>query len=267
MNGAAQLPAVQSSKVPLVLAADENYAMPLATALRSLADANQIHWPLDVHILTDGFSESMKSKVVDSIPHGSANLRWAEIDFSNYDGLRLMRHVSRITFARLQIPELFDSSVVRVLYLDVDVLVLGDLDALWSANLQDAPLGAVFDSTLGGSTTVGRANLVVGVPHVKNYFNAGVLLMSLPACGRRHVFQTARDYLAAHPQTPYADQDALNVACDGVWCELPDKWNFQKHHITRVIRVPSTERPAIVHFVSNSKPWLPEQYQRQCVAL
>ena len=65
-----QYPAPQPC--PLVLACDEAYAMPLATTLRSIADHNHTHAPLEVHVLTSGYSEPTRRKVVDSVPAGAA---------------------------------------------------------------------------------------------------------------------------------------------------------------------------------------------------
>src|SRR5690242_282960 len=92
---------------PLVLACDEGYAMPLATTLRSAAENNRSLWPLNVTVLHDGFSNDMKEKVLRSLPNGSAQIRWVPVDLSTFKESRLLDHVSRMTFARLQIPSLF----------------------------------------------------------------------------------------------------------------------------------------------------------------
>jgi lipopolysaccharide biosynthesis glycosyltransferase len=103
----------------------------------------------------------------------------------------------------------------------------------------------------------GHSHRLVGVPAVASYFNAGVLLLDLPECRRCGVFDAAVAYLSAHPRSPYADQDALNAAFDGLWLPIDARWNFQNHHVTRVDRMPAPERPSIVHFITGSKPWKP----------
>lgn len=242
---------------PLVLACDEAYAMPLATTLRSIADHNAVHWPLDVHVLTDGFPELTRRKVVDSVPAGSMHIRWRDVDLSLFQEFGLLDHVSRMTYARLQIPHLFAGVVPKLLYLDTDILVLADLSDLWRTDLQSAPLAAVRDYHVDRelkSTLVGRN---VDVPRVRHYFNAGVLLMDPQACVQHALAQRAMAYLRDHADAPYADQDALNAACDGEWKPLDPKWNFQNHHAVRIARQPAAQRPAIVHFITGSKPWKP----------
>ena len=250
-----QYPAPQPC--PLVLACDEAYAMPLATTLRSIADHHRTHAPLEVHVLTGGYSEATRRKVVDSVPAGSMHIRWREVDLGLFQSFGLLDHVSRMTYARLQIPQLYAGQVPRLLYLDTDILVLADLSELCRTDLEGAPLAAVPDYHVDRelkSTLVGRN---VNVPRVRHYFNAGVLLMDPQACVQRGLAPRAMAYLRDHASTPYADQDALNAACDGEWKPLDPKWNFQNHHALRIDRLPAAQRPAIVHFITGSKPWKP----------
>ncbi len=244
-------------RCPIVLACDEGYAMPLATTLRSLAESNRAHWPLDVHVLTDGFSERAREQVLRSQPAGAMHIRWIPVDLQGFAQFGLLDHVSRMTYARLQIPQVFGEDVAKVLYLDADILVLGDLEPLWQVELDGAPIGAVLDHHVDADLKSGRHHQTRGVPRVPNYFNAGVLLLDLAACRRHRVAERAVDYLRFHAASPYADQDALNVACDGVWKQLDRAWNFQDHHCTRIGRQAASQRPAIVHFITSSKPWKP----------
>jgi lipopolysaccharide biosynthesis glycosyltransferase len=242
---------------PLVLACDEAYAMPLATTLRSIADSNRAHWPLDVRVITDGMSDAARERILRSLPDGAVQLHWTVVDLAMFRQFDVLDHVSRMTYARLLIPHLLDESVSRVLYLDTDILVLGDLAPLWRADLGGAPVGAVADFHVDADLKSPRPGQPAGVPQVRNYFNAGVLLLDLPECRRRRIAEHALDYLRANARTPYSDQDALNVAADGQWTPLAPTWNFQNHHCTRIDRMTEARRPAIVHFITSSKPWKP----------
>ncbi|MGZ9156923.1 MAG: glycosyltransferase, partial [Candidatus Binatia bacterium] len=60
----------------------------------------------------------------------------------------------------------------------------------------------------------------------------------------------------AHPKSPFSDQDALNVACDGLWTRLDPRWNFLDCYESKKLSQLSAEgRPGIVHFVTYDKPW------------
>jgi Glycosyl transferase family 8 len=89
---------------------------------------------------------AMRTMVEGSLPAGSAQIQWITVDlkqFSRYEGLTT--HVSTMAYARILIPDLLPETRSRLLYLDADLLVLGDVAPLWTVDLQGAPLGAVLD--------------------------------------------------------------------------------------------------------------------------
>jgi lipopolysaccharide biosynthesis glycosyltransferase len=240
-------------KCSIVLASDSNYAMPLATTLRSLTDSNRAHWPLEFYVIHDGMSETLRRKVVESQAPGSAIVEWIEIDLTRFERLLTMPGISKMTFARLMIPELIPKSVERVLYLDSDTLVLGDLAPLFAEDLREAPFGAVMD----GIDPLIQQNSpkCFGAPRVEAYFNAGVLLIDLKAWRACRISEHAIDYLHSNPATPFADQDALNYSGDKHWRQLPSQWNYQKHRDSRIEDIATEVRPRIIHFVTGLKPW------------
>lgn len=238
---------------PIVFASDAAYAMPLATALRSLVDSNRAAWPLDVHILHDGIPQALRRRIEGSLPARSANLSWPQANLDRFGAMLTAPGISKMTFARFLIPELFDDSVERVLYIDSDTLTLGDLGPLLTADLAGATFGAVHDE-IDQLIKQGHPRYAQ-VPRVANYFNAGMLLIDLPKWRSSAMSERAYRYLEAHPTTPFADQDALNVAGDKDWHALASQWNFQKHFETRIDAMSPAARPRIVHFVTSSKPW------------
>jgi len=246
---------VRQTLCPVVLACDDAYGMPLATTLRSAVEANPDAWPIECHILSDRITERTKRKVVASLPQGSAVIRWVAVELSDFSRFSTAPHISRITYARLLIAEILPSHISRILYLDTDLLVLEDLRALCNTDLEDAAIGAVVDSFLDQATKQDRAGCET-VPRVSSYFNAGVLVIDLDRWRRSQIAEKAMEYLARHPDSPYSDQDALNIACNGQWRKLDSRWNFQEHCHSRIRGLPAKSRPAIVHFITKSKPWI-----------
>ena len=248
-------PGGRRSGPAIVFACDGMYAMQLATALRSVIETNHRRWPLDIHVLTDKFSDYARKKVIASLPPKSAFIRWVAADLEPYRKFATWEHISKVTFARLLIPGLFPETVSRVLYLDADLLVLDDLGPLWEADLEGAVVGAVLDE-LDPYIKNGTPGLEQ-MPRVPAYFNAGVLLIDLPRWRKERISERALEYLTQHPRAPFSDQDALNVACDGLWKRLDPRWNFQNHYETSISDMDRMEKPAVVHFVTSWKPWKP----------
>jgi lipopolysaccharide biosynthesis glycosyltransferase len=239
---------------PIVLACDGSYAMQLATTLVSIVGANRSGQPIEVYVLSDHFSLRMRQRVVDSLPEGSVVIRWVPVDLSSFQEFSRLPHISRMTFARFMIPRVIPEGVQRVLYLDADLLVLGDLGPLWDVDLKGAVIGAVLDRILDPQLKA-RLPGLENFPRVRDYFNSGVLLIDLDRWRKERISENALQYLTNHPDSPYADQDALNVACDGLWTALDMRWNFYDHFRTAIVDIPLAESPKIVHFVGSQKPW------------
>src|SRR5262245_12182185 len=89
---------------PLVFACDASYAMPLATALRSIVESNRRWWPLKFIILTFAFSEHTQEKVIDSLPTASASISWVPVDLELFDSFSTLDYISKVTYARFLIP-------------------------------------------------------------------------------------------------------------------------------------------------------------------
>ena len=162
---------------------------------------------------------------------------------------------------RILLPELL-ADTERVLYLDVDTLVVDDLGPLWRTDLSGSYVGAVTN---------------VLMPHHRHrpgelglsddaYFNSGVLLMNLEAMRADGCTQAIADYAAAGgPTLAWPDQDALNVVLGGRRTPLHPRWNAMNslqfpwaadvfgEDVVREAR----ERPAIRHFEGpgQNKPW------------
>jgi lipopolysaccharide biosynthesis glycosyltransferase len=161
-----------------------------------------------------------------------------------------------MTFARLNIPEVLPAHIKRALYIDTDVLILRDITELLLADLQGAPLGAVLDDMEWNRSPGSKRTQ--DVPDVESYFNAGVLLIDLAQWNQRGISERAYCFLEQNPATPFADQDALNVAFDGSWTMLDERWNFQRSRDFLV----GEANPAIVHFITWDKPWNPSTRNR-----
>jgi lipopolysaccharide biosynthesis glycosyltransferase len=237
-----------------VVAADAAYAMPLATTLRSLAENNRRAWPLDIHVLCDGIDAKTKQSVSGSLPNGSASISWHPVDFSSFTNYSPAPHISKMTYARLLLPQLLPTTD-KVLYLDSDILVLKDLGPLWNADVGNAVLAAVLDP-LDDHIKCNKPGLEKA-PRVTRYFNAGVLLIDLVRWRSERISERAIEYLDNFPLSPFSDQDALNVACDGRWKELGPEWNFQQGPTQNIEPVVPGLQPSIVHFVTSHKPWKP----------
>lgn len=160
-------------------------------------------------------------------------------------------------YTRLWVGEFFAPEVDRVLYLDSDIVVVGDIGPLWDHDLGGKLLGAV---DIPGSN---RPPLL-GMAPEHGYFNSGLLLIDL-ARWRRTGAQERVLNLVRQRGSEFRDpdQDALNLAFCDDRLKLDYKWNAitpfyrKKNELQLAPAVTEAVRAEVrvVHFNGTSRPW------------
>jgi lipopolysaccharide biosynthesis glycosyltransferase len=248
------------SPIHIVCGVDANYAPHLGVMLRSLAASNPAH-RFHVHVLEDGVPLLLQAQVESCAP--TITFEW--IRTLGHPALQLvssLEHISRASFLRLMIAEVIDPTIDRVLYLDVDVIITGDIMPLWQTDLVGHPCAAVPDACISATDFAARHGLS-GTPR---YFNSGILLLDMKAL-RRTPYMQQTVTLLANPNIhyPYADQDGLNIVFWNNWLALDPSWNFQRGFLyndsAAWLALAPTQRPIIIHFTEAAKPWFAKGWQ------
>lgn len=160
-------------------------------------------------------------------------------------------------YLRLDLPNLVPPHVHRLLYLDSDILVHGDLGPLWETPLGRAPWAAVCD---GINRTMGDWGGVPGmgadVRKDAPYFNSGVLLIDVPKWRRLRVTKRCVEYLYEHrDHLRFPDQDALNLVGYDRWLQLDPSWNDMMGWWRSPTGESDPKHARVTHFIGPRKPW------------
>jgi lipopolysaccharide biosynthesis glycosyltransferase len=169
-------------------------------------------------------------------------------------------YITSATFGRLALPNVLPLDVDRVLYLDADLLVVGDLSPLCTYHLDGAAMAAVREPSdpyfwsRNGLEHVFTLDVNPWTP----YFNAGVLVMDLPLFRELEVHRRCLEYVAEH-RPARMDQDALNIVLRNRIAELPTVWNVENYFFKSLSRRTRYEtllaKAKALHYVGRSKPW------------
>jgi lipopolysaccharide biosynthesis glycosyltransferase len=257
--------------IRIVLAADDNYAMPLAVAMCSVAWNCDPSCSISFYIVQRNITGDLRRKVERSViasGHPHLTFQWLEIpgEVQRIDDLDVcLDYTTSLTFARLLIPDLLPENIPRVIYLDSDVVVCDDISKLWAFDVSDYALLAVRDTMAFVSHPDGIVNYQeLGIPGHAPYFNAGVMCINLDKWRSENISERTFAYLGAFRQTiRLADQEALNAVLWDDWGELEYRWNWQiLHRFYRLGRgkavwVPEASDQSLVHFTTGEKPWRP----------
>src|SRR5437868_10354402 len=99
-----------NSVIQVVLAADANYAMPLAGAICSIAANCDKKRQLSFNVIQSGIRQALRTKVEVSLARTAfpnAHIKWLDAPLERIAHFQVAhRYTSILTFARLLIPEL-----------------------------------------------------------------------------------------------------------------------------------------------------------------
>ena len=195
-------------------------------------------------------------------PH--CQIEWIDVTRPDLGAFRAEGHLTVATYFRLFIAELLPAEYERVIYLDSDIVVTGDLAALWESDLAGHPLGAVVDPLRTEDDHHDRFTKL-GLPRDAAYFNGGVLVLDLRQWRERGLTRRLTAFAVANPhKLTWADQDVLNALLHDDHQPLAMEWNLQRRMCHMLphelgLSIPDYLRlrraPKIVHFTEALKPW------------
>lgn len=176
---------------------------------------------------------------------------------------------SPVIFYRLFAHKIFPK-VDKLLYLDSDTMILGDLANLYNTDVTQYASGAVIDMApvMDAKNTNGQYARNFSENYLKNgpYFNSGVLLINTKNMAKNDILLKN-----IKVKLKYPDQDILNAALVGKIRPLELKYNlapglkipktFPKHQADE-----AKLSPVILHFYSG-KPYNYETTPREIYAL
>ncbi len=231
----------------LAFCVDDNFCCHLAALLVSI----QLHHSDSIvaHIVSDGLSDESQSLLL-KLQKEHFQLQFHKVDVTEFEALPIsLRYGERIscaTYFRMALPQILADDLDRVLYLDADMLVLGDLTPLYFSELEQHCALVVAD----GALTAQARWQVLGteLPH---YFNAGMMLLNLETWRTEQLAKRTFSFLNDRVKWDYNDQDLLNLALNQCVGFVDEKWNMQSYHFQTQQRI----EPKIVHFTGVEKPW------------
>lgn len=246
---------------------DERYAMPTCVAIISLICNIKREMKAGITILCDKVTEDSKKKLR-SIATENAHITLLDVDSTPYRMFAENVMILKSAVLKFFLPEILKDKD-KVLYLDSDILVNGDISLLFDVSVEKYYVAAAED--LGdrhmedGQSFYGKCVGLVG----PLYFNSGVLLMNLKKMREDHIIQKLVEY-KENNKTRFVDQDAFNVVLREGRRILPQKFNFmslvfETEKYEDVIKkyceynYPDMEScingQIVLHFASQYKPW------------
>lgn len=246
-----------SEQIDIALGTDSNFVQHAAVAVASVvrsAPGGRFRFI----ILHTGINAQSRGMVESVAP--DSQFVWTEVGENDLPPFVPHVQFTRASLFRLGLEKLAPADCKRVVYLDADLVVTGDIRELWKIDLKGRALGAVDDENMDSVAFCKRWSL-----SPSSYFNSGVLLIDMEKVRRDKIFSRAIDVILEHDaKLTWKDQDALNVACHGDWVNVGAEWNVQRTTAIDYSRgrtkLLARRSPKIIHFTGAEKPWLAASY-------
>ena len=227
-------------------ATNESFAPYMAVSITSLLENNS-SCNVVVHILHSDLSKAAKARLrMFENRYKNAKIQFHKIDDSRFEKFGLtIEHITKETYFRYMIAEVLPN-IDRVLYLDGDTIVNGNISELFETDLTNCYCAGVSDiyiESVGYKKTLGLSGL---------YINAGVILFNLDEMRKTDIAEKLFK-LTAEKNFKYQDQDAINIAFNGKMRELDCVYNFKRKHIKQSTK--KIGEAIIFHFPGKNKPW------------
>lgn len=240
-----------TDRIDIAMGYDRNYAAHAATVVSSIvrnapgADFRFLMLHADVDAETQARVESVAP---------GATFVWKLVGEEDLPAYATRGHLNRTVLFRLGLETLAPADCSRVIYIDSDTIVLGDVRELWAADLGENAVGAVLDCYISSDEFAERWDLP---KNGQRYFNAGIQLIDLARVRASKLFSQALEFVVANDEKLLlGDQDALNYIFWGRWTRLDPVWNVQRFlNADEIASELGGRGPALVHFIGLEKPW------------
>ncbi len=243
-------------EIPVFFAVNDNYAPYLGVALDSMLDNASRNYFYKVYVLVTDLSEVHKNKLFEV---QKKYCDFASLDFVDVkaqlektkDRLHIRDYYSLETYYRFFIASLFPE-YDKVIYLDCDIVVKGDIAQMYNSPLGKNLIGAAIEEVVFVEDVFRNySEKCLGVP-ADDYIGAGILVINTKAFREEKVEEKFVDLLSKFKFYVAQDQDYLNVICKNRIYYLDLGWNktaFKNMDF-------NDDNLKIIHYKMSWKPWL-----------
>ncbi len=218
---------METSTSNILYLSDNNYAVFLGVSITSLFENNKSVPNLTVYIIDDHIAADNKELLL-SIGH---NYRRKLVFLDISEGVRKLEIMgaplyrgSYTTYLKLFTFALLPDCVHRILFIDTDTVVVGDISGINDIDMQGNPVSAVMDNLAASDKKC------LGYSKHDLWFNMGVMLVDVDLWKSMDCEQIMIDTMRKRCAYVAVDQDLLNIGLHGKISVLNPSFNLTQHH-------------------------------------
>lgn len=247
---------------------DNNFVMQYSVLMASLKTSNP-YQEFHIHLLGNGLNAVSKDSVGNISKSLDLPVTVYDVNIQEFSNKfpRMYGNTSLATYLRCFVTEFLPKELEKVIYLDCDMVVMGDISTLWNISVEDNSVLAIEDMWALHNDNPKR----LGYDSSYSYFNAGMLVINLNYWRNENVTQKTLDYLVNYPdRLDYHDQDILNSLFYSTRKFICPKYNMQdgfyrrrRRYMPKELAAEAEEwlwKPVVLHYTGGAKPWHYKSY-------
>ena len=235
--------------IPVFYSCDESFLKYCMVSMSSLLKNVSSDCVCRIYVLNTDISDEVQKTFCEQIDSMKLSSQY-EICFEDVsENLNLIEHefplrdyYSKTTYYRLLIADMHPE-YDKVIYIDSDTIVQGDISELFKENIDDHYLGACHEHGEYVEKCIGISR--------HNFFNAGILLINCKEFRDKQLLHRFLEELHAYDFVVTQDEDYLNLITKDHVKFLDQRWNTE---IFNEISYP-IEEAKIIHYIMFCKPW------------
>lgn len=252
--------------INILCATDNRYAPYCGIMLTSLLENNRSS-RFCIYVFVDKcLSEDNELKYQQLAQNYACEIHVMHIDESLLEKCPVNKdtNITLATYYRLLAPQLLPQNVHKLIYLDCDMIISGDIQEIWNVDIYGHAIAGVVDCEAYNDNIYKRLD---NYTTNRNYYNAGMTVYNLDYWRENNIAGQAFEYIEKNQEKLYwMDQDVLNVLLDEKKILLPPRCNFQTlYYLPRNWVAYSSDyqqqilsegqHPLIIHYNGPGKPW------------
>ena len=243
--------------IPVFYSCDESFLKYCMVSMSSLLKNASSGCVYRIYVLNTDISDEAQKTFCEQIDSMKLSSQY-EICFEDVsENLNLIEHefplrdyYSKTTYYRLLIADMHPE-YDKVIYIDSDTIVQGDISELYNENIDDHYLGACHEQVMVQIDEYGEyVEKCLGISR-HNFFNAGILLINCKEFRDKQLLHRFLEELHAYDFVVTQDEDYLNLITKDHVKFLDQRWNTE---IFNEISYP-IEEAKIIHYIMFCKPW------------
>ena len=251
----------------IVITVDDNYMRPALIMLESLFERNSA--PIRVWLLYSNVCAENLERLGSHVAKLGGEFSDIRVDGALFEGAPVNKYFTKEMYYRLLIPKLLPESEERALYLDPDIIIMGDISDFYASDFEGKMMMAIPDYLGDSYYPERKQNLGLGAEY--HYINSGVILFNIPLMRRNFNLDDMFGFLqTCGLNLEFPDQDLINVYFKDDIKYAPREFNFTTEYVSTgdfikyvfSPRYRRSEKVTIAHYMGKCKPWKPSYYYK-----